>query len=103
MNFTDSKRPYTRRIQHWYFNQDRLDKLLSNDEFLFRGTETFEYPADWKLGDTPYYPVNNERNAELYAKYKSLKNDKVIFCGRLGEYKYYDMDDTIAAALELCK
>lgn len=82
MNFTDSKRPYTRRIQHWYFNQDRLDKF-DYEKNLFRGTETLEYPADWKPGDVPYYPVNNARNAELYDKYKSLENDKVTFCGRL--------------------
>ena len=102
MNFTDSKRPYTRKIQHWYFNQDRLDKF-DYEKYLFRGTETLEYPADWKPGDVPYYPVNNARNAELYDKYKSIPNDKVVFCGRLGQYKYYDMDDTIEAALELCK
>ena len=83
MNFTDNKSEYTRRIQHWYFNQDRLDKKLADHNELFRGTETYEYPADWKPGDTPYYPVNNARNAELYAKYKSLENDKVTFCGRL--------------------
>ena len=83
MNFTDSTKKYTRRIQHWYFNQDRLDKLLADDKYLFRGTETLEYPADWKPGDTPYYPVNNVRNAELYNKYNSLENDKVTFCGRL--------------------
>lgn len=104
MNFTDTNHKYTRKIQHWYFNQDRLDKILYPDRdeaLLFRGTETFEYPADWKPGDTPYYPVNNDRNTELYNKYKSLKNDKVVFVGRLGQYKYYDMDDTIEAALNL--
>lgn len=103
MNFTDIVKPYTRRIQHWYFNQDKLDAVLADDSKLFRGTETYEYPADWKPGETPYYPVNNARNAELYDKYKSIPNDKVVFCGRLGQYKYYDMDDTIAAALELCR
>lgn len=104
MNFTDTNHKYTRKIQHWYFNQDRLDKLLNPDcdeKPLFRGTETLEYPAEWKPGDIPYYPVNNDRNTELYNKYKSLKNDKVVFVGRLGQYKYYDMDDTIEAALNL--
>ena len=103
MNFTDSTKKYTRRTQHWYFNQDRLDKLLAEDKCLFRGTETYEYPEDWKVGDIPYYPINNARNAELYNKYKSLKNDKVEFVGRLGQYKYFDMDDTIEAALKICK
>lgn len=105
MNFTDSEKPYTRRIQHWYFNQDKLDAILNSKwkSSTFMGIETHEYPADWKPGDTPYYPVNNDRNTELYEKYKSIPNDKVVFCGRLGQYKYYDMDDTIAAALELCK
>jgi UDP-galactopyranose mutase len=103
MNFTDSNSPQTRRIQHWYFNQDKLDKKLADHKQLFRGTETYEYPADWQPGDTPYYPVNNERNADLYERYHSIPNEKVTFCGRLGQYKYYDMDDTIAAALEMCK
>jgi UDP-galactopyranose mutase len=80
-----------------------LDKILADDKYLFRGTETFEYPEDWKVGDIPYYPVNNARNAELYNKYKSLNNDKVEFVGRLGQYKYFDMDDTIEAALKICK
>ena len=61
-----------------------------------------EYSSEWKPGDEPYYPVNDERNSALYASYKALadKEDKVIFGGRLGEYKYYDMDQVIAAALE---
>ena len=61
-----------------------------------------EYSSEWKPGDEPYYPVNDERNSTLYASYKALadKEEKVIFGGRLGEYKYYDMDQVIAAALE---
>lgn len=101
MNFTDTKHKYTRRIQHWYFNQDRLDKILGDDKYLFRGTETYEYPADWKIGDIPYYPVNNEKNNALYEKYRAIVNDKVEFVGRLGQYKYFDMDDTIEEALKL--
>lgn len=64
-----------------------------------------EYSSEWKLGDEPYYPVNDERNGELYKKYKGLadKEEKVIFGGRLGEYKYYDMDAVIASALECAK
>ena len=102
MNFTDTKHKYTRKIQHWYFNPDRLANF-DHDKYLFRGTETLEYPVDWKPGDIPYYPVNNEKNNALYQKYKDIKNDKVEFVGRLGQYKYFDMDDTIEAALKICK
>ncbi len=61
-----------------------------------------EYSSEWKLGDEPYYPVNDEKNNDLYEKYRKLAEveDKVIFGGRLGEYKYYDMDAVIAVALE---
>ena len=64
-----------------------------------------EYSSEWKPGDEPYYPVNDEKNTELYQKYRELadKEDKVIFGGRLGEYKYYDMDAVIASALDLTK
>ena len=64
-----------------------------------------EYSSEWNLGDEPYYPVNDERNGALYEKYKKMgaEEDKVIFGGRLGEYKYYDMDQVIAAALERVK
>ena len=63
---------------------------------------TREYPATWKPGDEPYYPLNNDRNNELYKKYEELaaSDGNVIFGGRLGKYKYYDMDDTIAACME---
>ena len=62
-----------------------------------------EYSSEWMPGDEPYYPVNDEKNGNLYAMYKKLADaeKKVIFCGRLGEYKYYDMDQVIAAALKL--
>ena len=61
-----------------------------------------EYSSEWKRGDEPYYPVNDAKNCALYAEYKALAEaeDKVIFGGRLGEYKYYDMDQVIAAALD---
>ena len=64
-----------------------------------------EYSSEWKPGDEPYYPVNDEKNGELYEKYKNLaeKEKKVIFGGRLGEYKYYDMDAVIASALSMCE
>ena len=63
-----------------------------------------EYSSEWKKGDEPYYPVNNEKNDSLYQQYEELaKNEKnVLFGGRLGQYKYYDMDKVIAAALEMC-
>ena len=64
-----------------------------------------EYSSEWKAGDEPYYPVNDEKNGQLYAKYKELadKETGVIFGGRLGEYKYYDMDTTIASVLDMCE
>ena len=95
VNYTDSKTPYTRIIEHKHFDF---------------GTQpvtdiTREYPATWKKGDEPYYAMNNEKNNSLYAKYAELasRQNKVIFGGRLGMYKYFDMDDTIAAAFELAK
>lgn len=93
MNYTDRETPYTRSIEHKHF------------EF---GTQpvtyvTKEYPADWHPGEEAYYPVNNEKNQKLYEKYAALaaKEEQVIFGGRLAEYKYYDMDDVIASALEI--
>lgn len=64
---------------------------------------TREYPADWKPGDEPYYPINDARNTELYQRYEEMarSEDKVVFAGRLGGYKYYDMDKAIAAAMGL--
>ena len=64
-----------------------------------------EYSSEWKPGDEPYYPVNDAKNSALYAQYKALadQEEKVIFGGRLGEYKYYDMDATIAAALDMAE
>ena len=64
-----------------------------------------EYSSEWKLGDEPYYPVNDEKNSVLYEQYKELaaKEDKVVFGGRLGEYKYYDMDAVIAVAIDKTK
>ncbi len=93
INYTDSETPYTRIIEHKHFEFGTQPKTVI----------TREYPATWKQGDEPYYAVNDERNNELYKKYAELaaQQDKVIFGGRLGMYKYFDMDDTIAAALEL--
>lgn len=93
VNYTEYEVPYTRIIEHKHFEFGGGDKTVV----------TREYPAAWKKGDEPYYPVNDERNDALYAKYKALADaeGKVIFGGRLGMYKYFDMDDTIAAALAL--
>ena len=94
INYTDAETPYTRVIEHKHFEFGKGDK----DKTII----TREYPADWHRGDEPYYPVNNDRNNQLYAKYAELakKQDKVIFGGRLGQYKYYNMDQVIEAALK---
>ena len=92
INYTDAETPYTRVIEHKHFEFSTC-----------KGTVvTREYPADWKMGDEPYYPVNNDKNNELYAKYRELADNdpRVFFGGRLGKYKYNDMDDTIADATE---
>ena len=93
INYTEAEIPYTRIIEHKHFEFGKGDP----DKTII----TREYPADWKRGDEPYYPVNNERNDRLYAEYAKLaeKQDKVIFGGRLGQYKYYNMDQVIDAAL----
>ena len=95
VNFTDSETPYTRIIEHKWFEFGNQPKTVISKE----------YSSEWKVGDEPYYPVNDEKNGNLYAEYKKLAESepKVIFGGRLGEYKYYDMDTVIAASLELCK
>ena len=97
VNYTDRETPWTRIIEHkWFeFGKDEAGNVLPKTVI------SREYSSEWKPGDEPYYPVNDERNSTLYASYKALadKEDKVIFGGRLGEYKYYDMDQVIAAAL----
>ena len=97
VNYTDRETPWTRIIEHKWFEFGKDD--AGND--LPKTVISREYSSEWKLGDEPYYPVNDEKNSALYAKYKELadKEDKVVFGGRLGEYKYYDMDQVIAAAL----
>ena len=93
VNYTEYEIPYTRIIEHKHFEFDTESP---------KTVVTREYPDIWTPGKEPYYPINNDRNNELYKKYEELaKNDnKVIFGGRLGQYKYYDMDKVIAAALE---
>ncbi len=92
VNYTDGDTPYTRIIEHKHFEFGAQPKTVISRE----------YSAEWKLGDEPYYPVNDDKNGKLYEEYKKLaENEKnVIFGGRLGEYKYYDMDKVILSALE---
>ena len=98
VNYKDRETPWTRIIEHKWFEFGKDE--AGND--LPKTVISREYSSEWKPGDEPYYPVNDERNSTLYASYKALadKEEKVIFGGRLGEYKYYDMDQVIAAALE---
>ena len=93
INYTDSKTKYTRIIEHKHFEFNDCKGTII----------TKEYPSDWHIGDEAYYPVNNDYNNELFNKYLDLSKleTNVIFGGRLGNYKYYDMDKTIEAALEL--
>ena len=101
VNYTDRETPWTRIIEHKWFTFGKDEK--GND--LPKTVISREYSAEWKPGDEPYYPVNDEKNGVLYQEYKKLaeKEEKVIFGGRLGEYKYYDMDQVIAAALQVAK
>ncbi len=96
INYTEYEVPYTRIIEHKHFEFDST----SPKTVISR-----EYSSTWKVGDEPYYPVNDEKNGKLYLKYKELadKEDKVIFGGRLGQYKYFDMDDVIDSALGTLK
>lgn len=95
VNYTDSETPYTRIIEHKHFEFGKGNK---NKTVITR-----EYPIDWHRGEEPYYPVNNEKNNHLYTQYRELamKQPKVIFGGRLGQYRYYDMHQVIRAALQV--
>ena len=101
VNYTDKETPWTRIIEHKWFEFGKDDE--GHD--LPKTVISREYSSEWKPGDEPYYPVNDEKNGALYQKYKELaeKEKNVIFGGRLGEYKYYDMDAVIASALEMCE
>lgn len=94
VNYNERQIPFTRIIEHKHFEFGKQEKTVI----------TREYPANWEIGDEPYYPVNDERNNALYEEYKALaENEKnVIFGGRLGQYKYFDMDKCIFSALTLC-
>jgi len=95
VNYTDRETPWTRIIEHkWFEFGDQPKTVISR-----------EYSSEWNVGDEPYYPVNDEKNGALFARYRELaqKEQNVIFGGRLGEYKYYDMDAVIDASLTLCE
>lgn len=95
MNFTDADTPYTRIVEHkhFHFGKGNPGKTVI----------TREYPTEWKVGEEPYYPINNDRNHELYERYraKADQEKRVIFAGRLGQYRYFDMDQVIGSVLEL--
>ena len=95
INYCEREIPYTRVIEHKHFEFGKQPHTVI----------TREYPSAFTSGDEPYYPVNDEKNGALYGQYKELaeKEPKVIFGGRLGEYKYYDMDAVIASALDMCE
>lgn len=98
VNYTDRETPWTRIIEHKWFEFGKDDD--GND--IPKTVISKEYSSEWKPGDEPYYPVNDQKNSDLYEEYRALaKNEKkVMFGGRLGEYKYYDMDATIASVLD---
>lgn len=95
VNYTDKETSYTRVIEHKHFEFGTQNKTIV----------TKEYPSEWEKGDEPYYPINDKKNMELYEKYKDLamKEDKILFGGRLADYKYYDMHHIVGKALEKVK
>ena len=95
VNYTDREVPFTRIIEHKHFEYGQQEKTVISRE----------YSSEWKKGDEPYYPVNDDKNSKLYEEYKKLASERkdIIFGGRLGMYKYFDMDKVIRASLELCK
>ena len=101
VNYTDRETPWTRIIEHKWFEFGKDE----NGNDLPKTVISREYSSEWKLGDEPYYPVNDAKNSALYEQYKALAEAEgnVIFGGRLGEYKYYDMDKTIEVALTAAK
>lgn len=101
VNYTDRETPWTRIIEHKWF-EFGVDE---NGRELPKTVISREYSSEWKPGDEPYYPVNDERNSALYEQYRALadREENIIFGGRLGEYKYYDMDKTIETALSMAR
>lgn len=100
VNYTDRETPWTRIIEHKWFEFGKDE----NGKDLPKTVISREYSSEWKVGDEPYYPVNDDKNSSLYLEYRRLADceKNVIFGGRLGEYKYYDMDAVIDAALSVC-
>lgn len=100
VNYTDRNVPYTRVIEHKHFAYDQPEVMAEQHTVISK-----EYPMAWQVGREPYYPVNNEANNALYGKYKALARQEahVIFGGRLGLYRYFDMDNTVRAALDCAK
>ena len=106
VNYTDREVPYTRIIEHKHFEQGKqLGNEVTEGPSVGKTIISKEYSDKWDASKEPYYPINNERNNELYAKYENLskEDNKVIFGGRLGQYKYYDMDKVIVEALKCVK
>lgn len=101
VNYTDRETPWTRIIEHKWFQFGKDDEGRD----LPKTVISREFSSEWKPGDEPYYPVNDEKNGALYMQYRELadREEKVIFGGRLGEYKYYDMDAVIASALAMAQ
>ena len=101
VNYTDRETPWTRIIEHKWFEFGKDE----NGNDLPKTIISREYSSEWKPGDEPYYPVNDAKNGLLYSEYKKMADaeEHVIFGGRLGEYKYYDMDQVIAAVLDRCE
>ena len=101
VNYTDRETPWTRIIEHKWFEFGKDE----NGNDISKTIISKEYSSEWKLGDEPYYPVNDEKNSQLLKSYQVLaeKEEKVLFGGRLGEYKYYDMDQVILMALKEVK
>lgn len=99
MNYTDSDDPWTRIIEHKWFEFGKDEDGADLPKTII----SKEYSAEWRPGDEPYYPINDKKNSDLYTQYRALaeKEQNIIFGGRLGEYKYYDMDAVIASALEM--
>ena len=101
VNYTDRETPWTRIIEHKWFNfgRDEEGNVIPNTVI------SREYSSEWKPGDEPYYPVNDEKNNDLYLQYRHLadREGKVVFIGRLGEYRYYDMDQVIARTMEIAE
>ena len=91
INYPSKKFPYTRITEHKHFVGNKSNKTV-----IFE-----EYSSEWKKGMVPYYPINDKKNMDLFESYKNIKNDKVRFVGRLGMYKYFDMDDTIIEAFKV--